>query len=452
MHATTRVRARRAVVASSVAALALVGCGEAVNMTPTQRVQNATSSVFDTESLTVSVGLDLDDESRAAIAKLLEADQAESEEMGVASDISPAAVERLLDSRIVTTVATTDGSKLSDIDIAAMDLTSGAGPENLSSSMSFVVEGDALFELRQVSGLLYARIDAAGFEKALEESGLVDELRSFTADAPPALADALAAGDWVSLDTTELTAQLQELVGEMAPTPTDGPSPDASAVADALQKLVSDAQAVITREIEITETGDDAYTVTAPLDRILRGVSPSLKSFVTEIAAQAGTSLGDMGGDMGADLEAEFDAGMAEVIKDLEGRKATLDVTLDGDRLSTVRMDVAQFLEEGDRKEMTDSGVTGLPVLVELTTEGDVQAPEGAVELDLAQIMEEAFAAFMGVAAPGFEDLEGLEGLEGDLGTELEGFDPFEGMTADDFGMTEEEFEAFKTEMGVTSP
>ncbi len=174
MHVFTRADARRALVVSAVAALSLAACGEAVQQTPAQRVQSATSSVFDTESLTVSFGLDLDAESRAAVAGLA------VEELGeVAAEGGPtmtaATVERLLGTRIVSTMATTDGSKLSEIDLSALDATQGA-PKNVSQSVSFMVEGDALIEMRQVAGVLYVRVDTAGLETALEQPGLVDDI------------------------------------------------------------------------------------------------------------------------------------------------------------------------------------------------------------------------------------------------------------------------------------
>jgi len=385
MPVITGFRARRAAAFTSVAALALVGCGEQVAQSPGQQVQDAASGVFDAPQLTVSVGLDLDDVSRAAVQEMLAQEQASDP---ATPQLGPAAVERLLQARIVTTMATTDGTDLSEADISGADLTSGAAATNVSSSVSLVVDGDPLVELRQVAGVLYARADAAGLETALETPGLVDGLGSLTAGAPPELTDAasaLASGGWVSLDATELAAQLEQMGGQPAPAPSD----DASAVAGAVQRFLDDAGAVLTREVEVTENGPDAYEVTAPLDRILSGLTPALKTVVTELAASTGAPTEGL---------AELDGGLAEAQEELAGRSVSVDVTTDDDRLSTITMDLAQLLDEQDRAEMTSSGVTGLPLVVELSQEGEVEAPQDAVELDLAGIMSQAMA---GMAAAG---------------------------------------------------
>lgn len=425
MPVITRARARRAVVLTSVAAVALAGCGDQASQSPGQRVKSATSSVLDTEQLTVSIGLELDDASRDAVVEQVAEDQSESGPRG--QQMSPAAVERLLAARIVTTWATTDGTKLSEADLSGADVTS-AQPANVSSSVSLVIDGASLVELRQVSGVLYARADVAGLETALETPGLADGLESATAGAPAALADAagaLASGGWVSVDTTELATQLEGLAGEMGQSPTPSASPDADAVAGAVRTFLDDAEAVLTREVEVTENGEDAYTVTAPLDRILSGFAPSLKTVVTELAAQGGVPL--------AGFDAKFDAGVADAQGELAGREAIVEVALDGERLSTVRMDLAQFLEEQDRAEMTADGVTGLPVVVELSQDGEVEVPQDAVALDVAQVLEQVLGGLRAA------------GAEGDLGPA----DPFAGVTAEDLGMTQEEFEAFKAESSL---
>lgn len=417
----SRSRAERAVVLSSVAAVVLVGCGDQVAQTPTQRVQDATSSLFDSESLTISVGLDLDDATRDALVTKLEQEQAGDG----ADEITPAAVDRLLGARIVTTMTTTDGTELSEIDPAGLDLSTGAAPPNVSSSVAFVVDGESLVEVRQVEGILYVRTDVEGLEQTLEAEGMADGLRSVaTQGAPPALVeavDALATGGWVSIDTAALLEQLEELG---ATTPGESPSPDTGAVTDALQGFLADAQAVIAREIVITETGEDAFTVTAPLDRIVASLAPSLESVVRELAAQTGTPL--------TGLDGAEDDSLAEAQEALAGRTATLDVTVEGDRLRTVRMDLAQFLDEADRKDMTDDGVPGLPVLVELGEDGEVQAPDGATELDLTEVVAQLMAVTTGTGE--------------DAGA---GVDPFDGLSAEDLGMTEEEFADFQAEMGL---
>ncbi len=418
MSVFTHARVQRAVVLTGVAAVALVGCGDQVSQTPAQRVNNATSNVFDAESLTVSVGLEFDDASRTAIStKLLEEQGAQ--EPG-APELSPAAIERLLDARIVSTVSTTDGSMLSEVDLTGAGMTAGVPPTNLSTSTSLVIEGKALVEMRQVEGIVYVRADLESLEQTLETPTLVDDLQESMTGAPPAITqatDALVAGGWVSLDTAELAQQLEEL-GAEDPSEGTAPTPDASAVTGAVQQFLDDATAVVTREIVVTEKGDDALTVKAPLDRILGGVTPSLKVLVTELASQTGMPV--------EEVDEGFDEDLAEAAQDLAGRTATVDVTLDGDRLSTVRMDLAQFMDDADRKDMQDDGVTSVPVVLELDDEGGVEAPKDAVALDLTAIMAEGFG----------------------VGSGTESVDPLEGMTAEDLGMTPEEFEAFKQEMG----
>ena len=86
-------------------------------------LEACSAAVLDTESLTLSVGLDLDDASRAALLDLA------TEQAGQpgGGQLSPAAAERLLDARIVTVMATTDGSDLSEVDGTAVADDAAAG-------------------------------------------------------------------------------------------------------------------------------------------------------------------------------------------------------------------------------------------------------------------------------------------------------------------------------------
>jgi len=431
-------RPTRAVATVALAGLLLAGCAgtaqqaaEQSGLAPAARVDAAVSSVLDTERLTVAVGLDLDDATRSALVALATED----------GELSAAAAERLLDTRLVTTVVADDGL-LSELPLSFDPATVPA----VSTSVALETDGENLVEVRQVGTDLYARVDLPGLEAALGQEGLVDELTAGTAGmegAPDELVtavDTLTAGGWVGLDSADLVAQLTELG---LPAAGATPSTDTSRATAAVESFLSDAATVLRKEVVVSQTGDDSYDVTTPLDKVLTSLTPSLTTLVGELVSAGGVpGTGAEPGGPEADallqeMTTDVQGSLEDLQDELAGRTATVQVGLDGDRLASVRFDLVQLVGQTTREDMVADGVSSLPVLATFSTAGEVTAPEGATAVDVAGLVE----GWFGLAAPpaGSVPEEALE----------PGADPLAGMTADDLGMTEEEFAAFREEMGL---
>lgn len=449
-------RPTAAAVSVALAGLLLAGCAETaqqaareVGLTPAARVDAAVSSVLDTDRLTVTASLDLDDADRAAITALAADDE-----------LSATVVDRALGARVVATTVTTEGL-LSDV---GPSLDAGALPESLSTSVALEVEGATLGEVRQVGSTVYARVDLAAVETAFEQDGLADELTTGLDEAPAEVAvavDALAGGGWVSVDTADLAAELEQLgltaaAGEQ----------DTDRAAAAVEGFLAEAAEVLRREVVVTETATDAYDVTAPLDKVLTSLTPSVTALVGELVVSTG-SLDGLGGEDPDALVAEITAGVQEGLEGLQdelaGRSATVQVGLEDDQLASARLDLVQLLDESTREEVSADGVTALPVLLTFAREGEVVAPEGATAVDLAGLFD-GLAGGGPLSGVPMSDLleQGAGGVvtDGSVVPEDQPVDggPVEmtaaeleemGLTAESLGLPPEAFAAYLEEIGI---
>lgn len=446
----TVARPVRLTAAVALGAVVLAGCAEAAQqvaqrsgLTPAARVDAAVSSLFETDRLTVTAGLDLDEANTAALTALATEDE-----------ISAEVVERVLGTRLVASTVADDGL-LSD---RTWSFAPGAAPA-AATSVALEVEGEVLAEVRQVGTVVYARADLAALEAAYEVDGAFDAPAASLGDAPAEIAtplETMTSGEWVSLDTADLAAQLESL-GMPAP---EAATEDTERASAAIEGFLSEAAAVLRDEIEVTETGADAYEVTAPLDRVLTSLTPSITSLVGELVRTA-TALPDGSGVTSDELVQEATAGvqetLADVQDDLAGRTATVRVGLDGERLASARFDVVELVGEDVRTEMAADGVTSLPVLLTFAHEGEVAAPERATAVDLQTLVGGlgGTAGTYGLPFGGVVDEGGFtveERAPGSLG------EPYEataeelaemGLGADALGMDPEELDAFLAQSGI---
>lgn len=449
----TVARPVRLTAAVALTGVVLAGCAEAAQqvaqqsgLTPAARVDAATGSLLDTERLTVTASLDLDEANTAAVTALATRD----------GEVSAEVVERVLGTRLVATTVADEG-QLSDL---SWSLAPGAVPA-VSTSVALEVEGEALAEVRQVGTVVYARADLAAIEDAYEAEGAFDALADGLGDAPPEVAEpleAMTSGEWVSLDTADLAEQLESL-GMPAPEPADEDAERASA---AVEGFLSEAAAVLRKEVVVTETGTDSYEVTAPLDRVVTSLTPSITSLVGELVTSG--ALPEDAGVTADELVQEVTSGVQDSLEglqdDLAGRTATVQVGLDGERLASARFDVVQVVDEDTRAEMAADDVTSLPVLLTFAHEGEVTAPQGATAVDLETLVGGFGTGLQGV--PMGEMLD--EGLTTGGGFAVEDVDPSQlgqpleataeelaemGLSAEALGMGPEEFDAFLAQSGI---
>ncbi len=173
----TVARPVRLTAAVALTGVVLAGCAEAAQqvaqqsgLTPAARVDAAASSLLDTDRLTVTASLDLDEANTAAVTALATQD----------GEVSAEVVERVLGTRLVATTVADDG-QLSDL---SRSLAPGAVPA-VSTSVALEVEGEALAEVRQVGTVVYARADLAAIEDAYEAEGAFDALADGLDDDAP---------------------------------------------------------------------------------------------------------------------------------------------------------------------------------------------------------------------------------------------------------------------------
>ncbi len=459
MQTVRPVRTTTAAVSVTLVGLVLAGCADTaqqaareIGLTPAARVDAAVSSVLETDRLTVTASLDLDDADRAAITAL-------ATEEGASAGV----VERVLGTRVIATTITTEGL-LSDLDLP---LDGGAVPTSLSSSVALEVEGTTLGEVRQLGSTVYARVDVAAVEAAFEQDGLADDLTTGPDEAPAEVAgavEALVAGEWVSVDTADLAADLAAELEQLGLTGAAGEAQDTDRATAAVEGFLSEAAEVLRREVVVTETSTDAYDVTAPLEQVLTSLTPSVTALVGELVVSTG-SLDALGGEDPDALAAEITAGVQEGLEglqdELDGRSATVQVGLEDDHLASARLDLVQLLDENTREEMSAEGVTALPVLLTFAREGEVGAPEGATAVDLGGLFEGmAGEALMGVPMTDLLE-QGAAGVGSGGSAVSDGLltgEPVEmtaaeleesGLTAESLGLSPGAFASYLEDLGI---
>ena len=443
-------RTVRAVTGVVVTACALAGCAEAGRAAPAAQVDAAFSSLLDTGRLTVAAGLDLDPASRARLAEVVAAD----------GGPSAAATERLLSARVVTTLVADHGD-LADVALpfAASDLAP------VSSSVAVQVEGRTLVEVREVDGTTFVRADLPALEDTLGTPGLAatvasgvvsgwsaleDKPTRVTVDlVPPAravrAADVLAAGGWVEVGTDDLV----QAYGTPAQ---DEGWTDADGARGAVEGFVSDAAAVLRREVVVEATGDGSFEVTAPLDRVLADLTPSVVSLVEGLLAAGAPIDREVPGawargaaeDAADDVLDDVRTGTRSLTDELAGRVATAQVGLDAGRLATLRLDVLDVADEQTRSDLAAQGVTALPLLLTFSTQGEVVVPTSPTPVDGDGLLAGAVLGVPWLLGVQQEVLDGPLG-SADVGTlrDVEPWTPEEleaaGLGAEQLGIDDED-------------
>lgn len=347
-------------------AVGVSGCGQVQQLSAKDTVSDALSNFQKAKSATFTVKLDATAADIAAIAK------AQGDDMG-ADDTS--VLSQVLAGDVVISAEAPDGKTFGDSSGssfgAGSDLQSLlSDPQKLgealkqqgSSSFTVRLSGNALVDVRNVDGLIYAKADVKKIVSlAGQDPSLVD---AQLAQLPPQLAPLAKAarGEWVSIDLvkTAEAAQKQGLLDNL-PTPTAVPTLDAAK----LQRLMDSLGKAYDEKATITELGDsargDGYRISAPAKQVAQAVS----------------------GDLVALIGAESEKEVRDAINEIPDKTFALDVWVKDDQLSGVALDLTQFLEKpvNGHKAALDIGVA--------VNSGAVTAPSGATELDLSALISQ---------------------------------------------------------------
>ncbi|MYR40606.1 hypothetical protein [Streptomyces sp. SID5910] len=292
---------------------------------------------------TLSFELDLDTD--AASLKALDA----ASEPAPGEEIPAEAVELISDAKITVTVA------------SKKPLAESGEKDVIGMAMKISHPDGDLAEYRVIGDRTYVRADV----------GAIGELTGSpvpaAGDLPPeagAMGDVLA-GKWVVFSTKDLEDVAAEGEDEQG-----APAPDPTLDAKTQQKLVQALREVVAREVEFkTADGDDGtehVTATAPFRTLLTELLGEIRPLAKDLPP-------------GMELPTDKD------LKDAPDTDVTADFTLKNGELTEVDLDLAALAE--------NSKVKKLGLTLRMSDGTTPEAPAGAAELNLPELMEGFFAA-----------------------------------------------------------
>lgn len=264
--------------------------------------------------------------------------------------------------------------------------------------------GTDVFELRVTDGpRLFARADLDAFAEAVDDPSITADLDGLVASASflglQDVAQAVVEGEWIELvGIDDLTDLAESFGGGEFEEPTEEEARELQ------EQLVAALDRFVDEDVEVSYVGSEAAgeRVRASTD------GASLQRLLDEVTAILGEASG-------------FDPGMVapqagdEIPADL---RASIDVWLDGGRISQFGVDLAELAPDEDVPE----GTLILLAIEEFT--GGVEAPADAEPFDLFGLLggflggfgDPGAGGFGDPGADGFEDLDDLDLDQGDVG------------------------------------
>jgi hypothetical protein len=274
-----------------------------------------------------------------------------------------------LDSTSDDLVALSEGSLTADqaqqiLDSSfTMSTTNTEDPNEAQAEVSVDVAGEAdSFEMKFLSGTMYMRADVAGLMEVFgADPAQLDAFRQQATSQPgfefvePALN-----GEWIAMTGFD---QLLQQAGASQ-----------NQLTDTQQQAIDGFSRALREDTEV-ETGDKEgpgtnLVVTANLRDLAQAV----------IDLQA--SLGEAAGQMPS-------------IEDVPDENVSIDTWVDGDRLTQIQLDLTQFKDFPEAEFPADVNELAITVGLEEFS-GGVEAPDGATEVDVNQIMQGMFGGLGG--------------------------------------------------------
>ncbi len=225
--------------------------------------------------------------------------------------------------------------------------------------------GEAV-ELRVVDEHFYMRADVPGIAKLFEaDPGALDAFAAGATEAGFGFAKDAIAGRWLSADLKALAGVVPGAKAPAEGVPSLG-ALQGKALMDAFGKTFGEDVAV--KRLDKEDAGQ-RYSLTVPIKRVYEKLLPALRG-------------------MGVPA-----AGLPLDSAQIPDRSVAADVWVADDRIKRAELNLSQFADEAVGRVALRVDVAKL--------NRDIKAPDGAVEVDLASIIGQFMAGFMG-GEPGF--------------------------------------------------
>lgn len=327
----------RSAVITAAAALLVAGCGGGAATTSTKDPKAAFSTglsgLADTDVLTVTLKFDTTADKLMGFAK----------ESGDTLDATTA--KEIASGEIIFESKTLDGKKLSQLKAGQKSDT--------AQSFLFKVNGTTYAEIRSRENVLYAKADVKGLLDLFGQSKMYAELQARTASMP-AFVKAAVAGQWISIDLDTVKALIKQFGGAAVPSPNPAE----------VQKFMTDLEAAIQKNVDVTRVGTDDQGDHLKLNAHTRPLLTDLLRAFGSVVPGAGAALSKIDPSQVPD------------------NTLVLDAWINDGALAKLSLDFVQFAKPGEAKP-GDS----LPAVLSFDRSGDdISKPDGATPIDLSQL------------------------------------------------------------------
>ncbi len=343
----------RVAVAAAIGAGALTACSTTPQAPPAQAVSDSFRNLGDQSSLSVSLSLGL---SASQLGTVATSDGGKG--------ISPAVANTIATGSVFVEVQTTNGKSIND--------TSGTAAGNANLDLGLKVGSTTPLEVRLVDGSLYARVDAD--QLAADTGQSAASTASFKAtlqnadQVVPGLA-ALANNEWVEVSKESLQSLLN-MAKQFGAAQGQTGSANQSQYRAATSKLMSDIAAAFKSNSTVTNDGTHGsgtyYTVSVPIRPFVEQLATALQTYVNSLPG-------------GSTIASKFGSSLNQAVAN-NNQTLTLQVVVRDNKAAEVDLDVNQFLSGSHKAPFA------VPVQLKFGTPGDIMAPSGATELNLAKI------------------------------------------------------------------
>jgi hypothetical protein len=244
-----------------------------------------------------------------------------------------------------------------------MSSTNTEDPKEAAGEMAVDIAGKAdSFELKFLSGTMYLRADVAGIMDTFgADSSQLDAFKSQAGSQPgfefvePALN-----GEWIAITGFD---QLLQQAGSSQ-----------NQLTDAQQNAIDGFAKALKENTEVEAGDKDGPGTNLVVTANLR----DLYQAVLDLQASVGEAAGEM-----------------PSMEEVPDENVSIDTWVDGDRLTQIQIDLTQFKDFPEAE--IPEGVDEFAITVGLEEfTGGVQAPDGATEVDVNQIMQGLFGGLGG--------------------------------------------------------
>lgn len=325
-----RGRASRLVVLVAVGALFLGACSDdaadKAEEDPKGALVDSVNSLGEMDSLSVTLSLQSDPESLSALA---------AEDGG---ELSSEDAQKILDSSLT------------------ISARKGEEPDQGQAQVIVNVAGNDAVEMRVVDQTLYLQADAPALVETFgQDPAVLDAVGQQAAASGLDFVEPALNGEWLAIQGLD---QLAEQFGGVAPSPN----------AEQQEQFIKDLSEAFESTAEVTSEGEDDVgshlVATLPVRDLYEKLLENAESLT---GAVPGTSL--------------------PPASEVPDEDVTVDAWVTDGRLSQVEIDFLQFAEISG--EEVPEGVERFAFRVALDEfEGEVAVPEGAVDVDLQEVMQ----------------------------------------------------------------